>query len=511
MGADVSGFTINDLALIAYEGVADNNLGALGVTGLLGTDAVSNSLVFTPQTGAPFTITQDGTIQVGDTLIEGNAVSYDITVTPNGGTYYFGSKTVQLTLTVGKSQISYYDVARTYGDAESTQTPRWDKGAPSGLTYGISPQTTGISIDPDDGRVIVASDAPLAATGTYTVTATRGGSAYTTQDIDIVVYGMVLPADAALAYDNILMKLAPAHQKPRSGAAVPVLPWTTALSPWAAGNMPAGISINSADGTITVASTAAVQPDTVYQVTAEGTGNWRGRRRAELQINVYRGNSLYYEFEPALVGQPYTLSHVNTTLTSASPANWEYFSSSPAMPDGLTLDSSSGEISGTPTKRQLAKEYTISAKRGGFWGSTHTTKVRLLIREKATNGTLEAMVNEEITAQGNNADLGLIDTSDVTSMSSLFNGEADFNGDISSWDVGNVTAMDYMFFLATSFNGDLSGWDVGSVTNMRYMFFGASAFNGDLPDWNVGKVTNMEYMFYNTPLFNRGPLEMECG
>ena len=53
VGADVSGFTINDLALIAYEGVADNNLGALGVTGLLGTDAVSNSLVFTPQTSVP--------------------------------------------------------------------------------------------------------------------------------------------------------------------------------------------------------------------------------------------------------------------------------------------------------------------------------------------------------------------------------------------------------------------------------------------------------------------------
>ena len=84
---------------------------------------------------------------MGDTLTEGTAVSYDITVTPKGGTYYFGSKTVQLTLTVGKSQISYYDVARTYGDAESTQTPRWDKGAPSGLTYGISPQATGISID----------------------------------------------------------------------------------------------------------------------------------------------------------------------------------------------------------------------------------------------------------------------------------------------------------------------------------------------------------------------------
>ena len=317
-----------------------------------------------------------------------------------------------------------------------------------------------------------------------------------------MVYGMDLPANAALAYDNILIEAGSGTSKTPQWSGDSGFTVDYSIEPLGGGNMPAGISINSADGTITVASTAAVQPDTVYRVTAEGTGNWRGRRRAELQINVYRGNSLYYEFEPALVGQPYTLSHVNTTLTSASPANWEYFSSSPAMPDGLTLDSSSGEISGTPTKRQLAKEYTISAKRGGFLGNTHTTKVRLLIREKATDGTLAAMVNEEITAQGNNADLGLIDTSDVTSMSSLFKGKADFNGDISSWDVGNVTAMDNMFFLATSFNGDLSGWDVGSVTGMNYMFAAATSFNRDLSGWDVSSVTNMSDMFTGASAFN---------
>ena len=53
VGADISGFTINDLSLTAYEGVADNTLGVLGVTGLLSGDTVSNSLDFTPPAAPP--------------------------------------------------------------------------------------------------------------------------------------------------------------------------------------------------------------------------------------------------------------------------------------------------------------------------------------------------------------------------------------------------------------------------------------------------------------------------
>ncbi|MDF1682879.1 MAG: BspA family leucine-rich repeat surface protein [Patescibacteria group bacterium] len=36
-------------------------------------------------------------------------------------------------------------------------------------------------------------------------------------------------------------------------------------------------------------------------------------------------------------------------------------------------------------------------------------------------------------------------TSQVTSMSTLFNGNADFNEDISDWDVSGVTSMSNMF------------------------------------------------------------------
>ena len=78
-------------------------------------------------------------------------------------------------------------------------------------------------------------------------------------------------------------------------------------------------------------------------------------------------------------------------------------------------------------------------------------------------------------------------TTPVTNMSSLFNGETDFNQDISSWDVSNVLNFNYMFQNATAFNQDISEWNIISVTNMENMFdnSGLSTTNYDalLIDW----------------------------
>jgi surface protein len=103
------------------------------------------------------------------------------------------------------------------------------------------------------------------------------------------------------------------------------------------------------------------------------------------------------------------------------------------------------------------------------------------------------------------------DTSRVTNMKQLFNGDTSyggvgrenrrtFNSDISQWDVSKVTSMHYMFSGASSFNTDMSQWDVSNVTSMRYMFRGASSFNKDISQWDISKVTDMFCMFYDCPI-----------
>ena len=168
------------------------------------------------------------------------------------------------------------------------------------------------------------------------------------------------------------------------------------------------------------------------------------------------------------------------------------------LPAGITFNSSTGELKGTPTALDI-KDYTITAHIGGESVSTPPTTLLVYARPTGKN-ELITLLEEEINRQGSSGDFQTIDTSSITDMSDLFNPihnswGAEFNGDISSWDVGNVESMERMFSDASQFNQNIGGWDVGNVENMQAMFFGASQFNQNIGGWNVGKVTDMSSMF----------------
>ena len=83
--------------------------------------------------------------------------------------------------------------------------------------------------------------------------------------------------------------------------------------------------------------------------------------------------------------------------------------------------------------------------------------------------------------KNNKVDLGDINTSLITDMSSLFaeSTRDNFSG-IETWDVSNVTDMSSMFSECSDFNQPLANWDVSNVVNMKSMFEGCSSFNQPL-------------------------------
>ncbi|AJM71645.1 BspA family leucine-rich repeat surface protein [Mycoplasma yeatsii] len=108
------------------------------------------------------------------------------------------------------------------------------------------------------------------------------------------------------------------------------------------------------------------------------------------------------------------------------------------------------------------------------------------------------------------------DTSNVTTMESMFNNATEFNGDISKWNTSNVTDMSDMFSQTENFNQNINtkeikssdgssyiAWDTSNVTNMRNMFYGAKKFNADISNWDTSKVKNMQGMFCWTKNFNQ--------
>ena len=113
--------------------------------------------------------------------------------------------------------------------------------------------------------------------------------------------------------------------------------------------------------------------------------------------------------------------------------------------------------------------------------------------------TLKELLERMIKVRGDEGDFNDIDTSDITSMVSLFQFNSTFNGDITGWSVSSVIDMSGMFCDATSFNQDISKWEFPNVKDMESMFSGASSFNQDLSEWNLkGKDTTD--MFSNCPI-----------
>eukprot|EP00963_Diacronema_lutheri_P000878 scaffold53_cov381-Pavlova_lutheri.AAC.20 len=101
------------------------------------------------------------------------------------------------------------------------------------------------------------------------------------------------------------------------------------------------------------------------------------------------------------------------------------------------------------------------------------------------------------------SDISTWDTSQVTSMSSMFAGASKFNQDIGKWDTSQVTDMASMFAGASNFDQDIGGWDTSQVTNMASMFAGASNFDQDIGRWDTSQVTNMASMFASASKFNQ--------
>ncbi|MCH8556627.1 MAG: BspA family leucine-rich repeat surface protein [Balneolia bacterium] len=113
--------------------------------------------------------------------------------------------------------------------------------------------------------------------------------------------------------------------------------------------------------------------------------------------------------------------------------------------------------------------------------------------------TFTKRTREDITAEN----AATTCTSGITDMSSLFNGQIDFNADISTWDTSNVFTMNSMFNGAHSFNQDISNWDVSGVFGMNFMFKNALAFNQDIGNWDTSTANTMWEMFYSAVEFNQ--------
>ncbi len=97
-------------------------------------------------------------------------------------------------------------------------------------------------------------------------------------------------------------------------------------------------------------------------------------------------------------------------------------------------------------------------------------------------------------------DLSKLDVSRIKNMDDVFMYSL-FEGDISQWNTSNVTSMDSMFSGTTKFNNDISNWNISKVIDIYGMFNGATKFNQNISNWCLDNVLDCQFMLDNAKAF----------
>ena len=308
-----------------------------------------------------------------------SSATYTVTATNTGG-----SDTATVTIVVNDvapSSLTYSpdSFTLTKGTAMTTVTPTANGGAIT--TWSVSPSLpAGLSLDSSTGAI---SGTPTAVTtsATYTVTASNTGGS-TTDDVTIVVND-IAPAvgysqtSLTLTKDTAMSDLSPTS----TGGAV--ISWSVSPS------LPAGLSISSTTGIISGTPTA-VTTSATYTVTATNTGG-TDTVTLTIVVNDIAPSSLTYSPNSFTLTKGTAMTTVTPSVSGGTITSW---SVSPSLPAGLSLDSSTGAISGTPTAITSSASYTVTATNTG--GST-TASVTIVVNDVAPSSVAYAQSSYTLT------------------------------------------------------------------------------------------------------------------
>ncbi len=133
--------------------------------------------------------------------------------------------------------------------------------------------------------------------------------------------------------------------------------------------LPAGLVFDAATGTISGTPTA-VSAATKYTISA----TYLGGTVVQYSINiaVLATPTIAYTGSPFAYTSGTAITALTPTLNDANPTS---FAVSPALPAGLTLNTTTGAISGTPTAVLLATSYTVTVTYPGSVTATTTISI----------------------------------------------------------------------------------------------------------------------------------------
>jgi large repetitive protein len=305
--------------------------------------AYNQTLTQTGLTGTPTWSVSAGTLPTGLTL---NTTSGTISGTPTAlGTFNF---TVQVTdetcstsqaysITVNCPNITFTNTTAsnaTVGSAYSLNAGV--TGNTQTVTYSVSPALpAGLSLNTSTGTISGTPTATATST-TYTVTASQSsGVCIVTQNY---TFSVVCPTITITPATLTAATIGSAYSQTISQTGLTGTPaWSVS-----AGTLPTGLSINSTSGVISGTPTATETFNFTVQVT---NGTCSQTNTYSIVVSCPTISISPSTLSNGIVGSAYNQTLTQTGLTG-TPA-WSV--SAGTLPTGLSLNTSSGVISGTPT------------------------------------------------------------------------------------------------------------------------------------------------------------------
>jgi hypothetical protein len=316
------------------------------VIGSGGTGTLTYSISPTLPAGLSLSSTA-GAVTGTPTVISG-ATTYTVTVTDTNS----ATATATFSLTVNGAVTAAQTVGSTMlsqNHAATPFTPVTGSGGTGILTYSISPTLpAGLSFSSTTGAITGTPTAISGAT-TYTVTVTDANSATATATFSLTVNGAVTAAQTigatTLSQNHAATSFTPIIGSGGTGTLI------YSVSP----TLPAGLSLNSATGTITGTPTV-VSGATTYTVTVTDANGATATATFVLTINGAVTATQAIPTSVLAVYQAVTFSPVVGT-GGTSPITYRV---SPTLPAGLNLNSNTGAVAGTPTAISTATTYTVT-------------------------------------------------------------------------------------------------------------------------------------------------------
>jgi len=285
----------------------------------------------------------------------------------------YGSTTATISITVNyaaPTALTYSTTSAVYNRDEviSNNTPTVT-GTVS--EWSVDPALpSGLSLDTTTG-VISGTPDTLQSAANYTITASNSGGS-TTAAISITVN---LAAPTALSYS------AESAVYTKDAVITNNTPTVTGtVSEWSVDpTLPTGLTLDTTTGVIS-GTPDTEQTAASYTITASNsTGSTTAT--VSITVNLEAPSNLSYSLETAVYTQ-YEVITNNTPTVSGTVVTW---SISPELPNGLTLNTTTGVISGTPDTGQSATDYTITASNsGGSATATISIEVDLVAPDELT-------------------------------------------------------------------------------------------------------------------------------